>query len=246
MDVKPKPDGKMSHLVIERLADLADGEPTANEREHLAECVMCSTELEAYQRVLGLAADERRRIAPPLTDWGTLGARARAEGLVTAPIQAMPRQGSRIIGMMSRIAAAAVLVLGGTVVGRLSAGLPAAEALAVTGFRPASTDSVPSAGDEFASPSAALTALESAQHAYERAALYLASHDTSTFEGSPDVYRSQLAALDVMAEASLQALQEAPADPVMNLAYRSALGWRERTLSKLGTALPVGTRLTRF
>ena len=52
---------KMPHLLIERLAELADSEPTAAEEEHLAECAMCAAERVAYYRVVSMAADERRR-----------------------------------------------------------------------------------------------------------------------------------------------------------------------------------------
>ncbi|NUQ13433.1 MAG: hypothetical protein HUU26_14065, partial [Gemmatimonadaceae bacterium] len=57
----------MQHLPIERLAELADGDPTTAERDHLAGCAMCAAERSAYQRVVAMAADERRRIAPPIT-----------------------------------------------------------------------------------------------------------------------------------------------------------------------------------
>ena len=35
-------DRNMQHLAIERLAELADGEPTTAELNHLADCAMCS------------------------------------------------------------------------------------------------------------------------------------------------------------------------------------------------------------
>src|SRR3970282_2345694 len=65
-------DRKMQHLPIERLAELADGEPTAAELDHLAECAMCSAEGIAYHRVVAMAADEPRRLAPPISTWGSL------------------------------------------------------------------------------------------------------------------------------------------------------------------------------
>ena len=66
---------------------------------------------------------------------------------------------------------------------------------------------------------------------------------------SPDadrVYRTRLAALDEMAEASLQALAAAPADPVINQYYLSTLGAREVTLRQLGSVLTPRKRLSRF
>jgi hypothetical protein len=70
----------MQHLPIERLAELADSEPTAAEHDHFAECAMCSAERIAYHRVVAMAADERRRIAPPVTSWGSLSAELRDQG----------------------------------------------------------------------------------------------------------------------------------------------------------------------
>src|SRR3990172_6253346 len=85
-------DRNMQHLAIERLAELADGEPTAPERDHLADCAMCATELVAYQRVVAMAADERRRIAPPLTDWGSLRGTLHRQGIIATPIEARDRR----------------------------------------------------------------------------------------------------------------------------------------------------------
>jgi hypothetical protein len=49
-----------------------------------------------------------------------------------------------------------------------------------------------------------------------------------------------------MAETSLRALSEAPADPIINQVYFTTLGARNLTLGKLATALPSGSRLSRF
>jgi hypothetical protein len=144
------------------------------------------------------------------------------------------------------------LLAGGTVLGRLSTGLALADAVTLTdvNFSLAGSNEAGSGDvvdrEEFASTTAALAVLQRAQQDYERAALFLATHDTSTSEGASELYRQRLAALDAMAEASLSVLERSPADPVMNQMYLSTLGAREATLTKLGTALPVGARLTRF
>jgi len=52
------------------------------EAAHLAACPECCRERSAHQRLIALAAEERTRIAPPLTSWEALGpalARMRAE-----------------------------------------------------------------------------------------------------------------------------------------------------------------------
>jgi len=237
----------MSHLPIERLAELADGEPDATERAHLAECVMCSTELAAYQRLVSAASDERRRIAPPLTNWRALRVPLREEGLIiTQEHQIAQHRRAVVRGWMWRAAAAVVLVAGGVVLGRSSTGLPLPQALAL---QPVAADPLAEGimpAGAFASAASALETLRRAQREYEQAALYLATHDTISTEAAPDLYRTRLAALDEMAEASLRALELAPADPIMNQVYLTTLGAREMTLSRLGTTLPTGARLHRF
>jgi hypothetical protein len=239
---------KMQHLAIERLAELAEGEPTADEREHLAECAMCSAERVAYQRVVAMASDERRRIAPPITTWSMLSEELREQGLITTREQATARtlfiERVRSIGLRS--AAGIAILAAGLVGGRLSAGMPLRTALALGEGDPAAAGQVAVNAEEFASSAAAMQTLQRAQQDYERAALYLAVHDTSTSEGATEAYRTTLAALDEMAETSLRALSEAPADPIINQVYFTTLGARNMTLGKLATALPTGSRLSRF
>ncbi|HEX6313849.1 MAG TPA: hypothetical protein VFZ73_03285 [Gemmatimonadaceae bacterium] len=241
------PDETMQHLPIERLAELADGEPTADERDHLAECAMCSAERIAYHRVVAMAADERRRIAPPISTWGMLSEELREQGLITTREQATARTLfiARVRTVAIRAAAGFAILVTGLVGGRLTAGLPLRSALALGGGDvPVSTLAVNA--EEFASTAAAMQVLQRAQQEYERAAMYLASHDTSTTEASTEAYRTTLAALDEMAETSLRALSEAPADPIINQVYFTTLGARNMTLGKLATALPTGSRLSRF
>ena len=76
----------MLHLSSERLAELADGEPTIAEAEHLAACAICATERSAHQRLLSLASDERDRVAPPLTNWASLSARLREEHIIASDL----------------------------------------------------------------------------------------------------------------------------------------------------------------
>lgn len=237
----------MSHLPIERLAELADGEPDATERAHLAECVMCSTELAAYERLVAAASDERRRIAPPLTNWRSLRVPLREEGLIITQEHQIAEYRRSVVRGWARRAAVAVLMVGsGLVLGRFSAGLTLPQALAM---QPIAADSLAEgmvSVQEFASTAAAMETLRRAQREYEQAALYLATHDTTSVEGASDIYRTRLAALDQMTEASLRALEQAPADPIMNQVYLTTLGAREMTLSRLATTLPTGARLHRF
>src|SRR5215831_16643658 len=140
---------RMSHLSSERLAELADGEPTVAEAEHLAECANCAAERSAHQRLLSMAVDERDRIAPPLTQWSTLSAKLREQGIIAddytapttvettvAPIaRPRPHQRAWLVGL--RVAAGLIFAVGFGALGRMSAGASAApsskEMTALTG-----------------------------------------------------------------------------------------------------------------
>ena len=238
----------MQHLAIERLAELADSEPTAEELEHLAECAMCSAERVAYRRVVAMAADERRHIAPPVSNWGSLSTALRQEGIITSRAEASARKQflARVTQVAWQAAAGVAILVTGLVTGRMTAGMPLRTALALDNGDATLASQVAMSPDDFSSTANALQVLQRAQQDYERAALYLANHDTSTSEGASEVYRTTLAALDEMAETSLRALSEAPADPIINQVYFTTLGARNMTLGKLATALPTGSRLSRF
>ena len=259
----------MSHLSSERLAELADGEPTVAEAEHLAACANCAAERSAHRRLLSMALDERDRIASPLTQWSTLATKLREHGIIAddyaaptavetsvVPI-ARPRAHRRAWLVGLRVAAGLVFAAGFGALGRMSAGASAAPStkevatLANRVFRGSTQQLMPSVfGDQrspFNSVEEALATLETSQRNYDRAVAFIAVHDSTV--QSPDageVFRTRLAALDEMAETSRQALSMAPADPVLNQYYLSTLGAREVTLRQLGSVLPPGTRLTRF
>jgi len=260
----------MLHLSSERLAELADGEPTIAEAEHLAACAICATERSAHQRLLTLAGDERDRIAPPLTNWASLSARLRELEIIVTPsdatvdapmnvvplVKPRPRRRALLAGL--RVAAGIVFALGFGALGRMSANAPAtpstgemrafAERLAGTGA--AVLPTIPGLNDDsspFGTVEDALASLEDAQRQYDRAVAFIAAHDST--QHSPEageVFRARLAALDEMAETSRQALSVAPADPVLNQYYMSTLGAREVTLRQLGSVLTPGKRITRF
>jgi hypothetical protein len=199
----------MLHLSSERLAELADGEPTVAEAEHLSACAVCAIERSAHQRLLSLAGDERARIAPPLTDWTTLSARLRAEGIITAanesttPSAAVataipivsPRRHKRAWLAGLRVAAGIVLALGFGALGRISAGASVApsghelvstfrrvaggEAGVAEGVIPSIEQQVADVGAPFGSVDEALLTLTSAQREYDRAVSFIAAHDST-------------------------------------------------------------------
>jgi hypothetical protein len=133
------------HLTPDRLAALVDDEPTVAESAHLAGCAACARERGAYDALLALAGADASRITAPLTSWETLAPALRDAGLIRpAPADGVPAAtGDRrpirssavthdrsaaagapraVWPRLQRIAAVLLLVGGGAVVGRYSAG----------------------------------------------------------------------------------------------------------------------------
>ena len=229
----------MLHLPTERLAALADGEPTALEAEHLASCEACTRERAAHAVVIQMAAGEHARLAPPLTQWNGIAARLRAEKLVKVPQHARAPLATRA---WMRAAAAVVLVAGGIAIGRVSAGVPA---LPWGGSTVAGGEAVDTPV-QFASRDEAVQVLMHAEASYQQALQYIAELDASQMPQRDDAYRGRLAALEEIASTTVRALNVAPYDPVLNSYYLSTLGAREATLRQLDAALPEGARLTSF
>lgn len=107
----------MSHLSIDRLAALADEQPTADEQRHLTSCAECARELDAHRSLLAMAGSERDSIGLPLTRWDALSDRLHREGLI---VDRQPRRRSWAL----QIAAALLLVAGGVALGRKTANAP--------------------------------------------------------------------------------------------------------------------------
>ncbi len=235
------------HLPIERIAELVEGGPAPFEREHLTACVPCTSELAAYRRLVAMAHDERRRIAPPSTSWESLRGELVAEGLLTTPA-ARSRAATRRLWLQR--AAGFALILGtGTVAGRLSAGMSVSQAVAFSA--PVASESaqvVPASNTstQFASAEEAMTQLQAAQRAYDEAAAWLSARDTMNSDGSSGQYRTRLAALDMASETFERALTDSPEDPILNQYFMATMNAREVAIRRLGTTLPVGVRVGRF
>ena len=240
----------MSHLHPERLAALADGEPTAAEAAHLSSCSSCAHEIAAHRRLLMLAWQEREVLSAPLASWESLAESLRGEGLLRDPAST-GGGGARGGGLRSpwwvQAAAAVVILAGGMHIGRMTmatSGDTATSGQASTNARLASnTDSVVA----FASAAEAISVLQRAERDYRLAMMYLAGQDTVTRTADdPDVYRARLAALDEMAGVALNAVQQSPQDPLMNRYYLTTLGARDATLRQLGEKLPENVQLQGF
>lgn len=248
----------MSHLTPERFAELADEQPTAAEAAHLASCAHCAHERAAHAALVVLAADERERPITPLSEWDSIADRLRANDLIAGA----PRR-SRWAGRQWLEAAAAVLLIGGgAILGRYSAGTqvlsssndvaqPTQGSVSQTAATPP-TLGIPPEGvaagvTRFGSTVEAATVLARAAQEYQAALAYLAQRDTlSHSSDSTQVYRTRLAALDAVANSTKQAMEAAPYDPVINQYYLTTMGAREATLRQLGRTLPADVSLTRY
>jgi hypothetical protein len=150
----------MLHLDPERLAALADEFPTAEEGAHLAHCLACRRERDAYVALLALAQREGHADDAPLTSWASLSTALHDEGLLAPAAIAVARAADaqvRVIPLptaatraargarfgrifdaasLRRVAAAALFVAGGMAAGRASVGAPA---LPITDAPPVAT-----------------------------------------------------------------------------------------------------------
>jgi hypothetical protein len=205
-----------------------------------------------------LVARERERGAPPLTNWDSIAAQLRAEGLIRE------NRFSGFSGLGSRgwfqAAAAGLLIASGVAIGRYTATASAAPSATIqsasspnaTGqtaiaAQNVSTTNASATIPEFKSPEEAWATLNRAGEEYQRASAYLSASNTDVpMPANPDTYRTRLAALDNVMTEMRSALHEAPHDPVINQYYLATVGAREATLRQLGTTLPAGARLNRF
>jgi hypothetical protein len=150
-------------------------------------------------------------------------------------------------------AAGLLLLAGGAMLGRASAGasfLPASGS-STTGASSTTattaTDVQPASDSIFTSVADARAAQQRYELLYQQAAAFLAQHDSSALgQGNPVAYRSRLAALDRVISTTRDAMRDAPHDPVINGYYLTTLGQREATLRQLNTALPVSLRLDSY
>lgn len=227
----------MSHLLIERLAALADEQPTADEQAHLARCAECTRELDAIRSLVSMAGAEREPMGVPLTRWETLAKRLRSEGLIARPAGRFQFSSRAVL----QIAAALLLVAGGIGVGRLSTGEPVIPGGISGSEMAAGPDSI---RETFTSAEDAADWQAKYYQGYQNAMAYLASNNPTS--DSPASLRRRLSALDRMSTTMRQAIQEAPADPVINDFYLNSFGQREATLRQLTASLPAGARLNSY
>lgn len=237
----------MLHLPTERLAALGDDVPTLDEAAHLGTCTLCAHERAAYQSLIAMARAEREPFGLPLTRWDAIAVELSNGAKSVAA--AVPD--SRLTRRMLQIAAALLLVAGGAMGGRVTAGarpLPDAPgSVAAAGGAVQPVAHIDADSTFFASVDEARAAQQRSELLYQAAASFLARYDTTgAGDGSPVAYRSRLAALDRVISTTREAMRQAPHDPVINGYYLTTLGQREATLRQLNTALPAALRVNSF
>ncbi len=240
----------MLHIPVERLAALGDEQPTPHEAVHLASCGECTVERDAYVSLVGLAQAEAGARALPLSRFDSIFAeleldRPAADQPFVASVAGHAR---RTPQRMLRIAAGFLLVAGGAIAGRVSAGaraLPDYGSSTVTALSPAEFPLDTAA--HFASADDARAAQQRSELLYQQAAAFLARTDSpGSLASSPTAVRSRLAALDQVITTTREAMSQAPHDPVINGYYLTTLGQREATIQQLNNALPSTMQMNSF
>lgn len=203
----------MQHLNGEDLARLVDEPAAAGEAAHLASCAECSAELDALrEQVLTLAALEE--LEPPRRLEQAVQAALEGEGLRLARTDRCRRA--------VRVAASVALFAAGGLAGFLGRGVAPAPAPAPAAMAPPPAD-----------VAEAVTRLQTAEAAYATA-LGDYARLTGGLPSSDPVNR--LAALEGIVLTTRAALNDAPADPVINGYHLTALEQRDAILRQIGWA----------
>ncbi|MBA3671973.1 MAG: hypothetical protein H0W68_08115 [Gemmatimonadaceae bacterium] len=237
----------MPHLHTDRLAALGDERPTDDEVAHLAGCDDCARERDAYVALGTMAAAERDALGLPLTRWDAIAeALHRTDAIADIPSGRVPRLRARRWTL--QVAAGLLLVAGGMMAGRVSAGagpLPRERGATVATAASALPTTRLAADTAFVSVEDARQAQQHSELLYQQATSWIAQHDNAS-DDTPVAYRSRLAALDRVISTTREAMRQAPHDPVINGYYLTTLGQREATLRQLNTALPATLRVNSF
>lgn len=220
----------MSHLTLEALARLVDEAPDPTEATHLARCAACQEELAAL-RDQTMALGSLPRMVPPPDAWPALRERLREEGLVQG--RRGWNRGWRPSPAVTRAAAAVALFLGGGAAG-WAARAPAIDPAPAAAAAPAGRDAV--LASDTRSPGASETQAAGPGGGVDGAEeQFLAALDrfmvtTGTEATDP---AARLAALDNIVLTTAEALNEAPADPVINSYFLMAQAQRRAVLRQI-------------
>lgn len=223
----------MRHLRLEALARLVDEAPDAHEEAHLAACGACREELEAL-RGQTEALGTLPKIMPPPDSWPDLHSRLRAEGLI--------RRGGRRVpgpGMVRAAAAIALFLAGGAagfiVRGPLEGSAQRSVAGAVEVDAAAGRAGSPASATESRPGESAVALSQEVERTEEMFASALDRFMRASGTEAPDP-AARLAALDNIVLTTAEALNESPADPVINSYHLTAVAQRKELIRQLSAS----------
>lgn len=211
----------MEHLTAEALARLVDEAPDSRERRHLAECSVCTDELQAL-------TDQTRALAslpeirPPRGDWSVLEDRLRSEGLLRDQ-GLFARMGLARTPAWMQMAASFMLFAAGAAAGAGWVG---------HNSNGGESDAVAVAADV----EGAAAAVEAAEREYVQAMSHyreLVARDGGDLESTDPI--SRYAALEHLVLVSQAAVRQAPGDPFLNGFLASALAERDAAARLVST-----------
>lgn len=217
----------MPHLTLETLARLVDEAPGPDEKAHLEACADCREELEALREQTE-ALGAMPKMTPPPDLWPELRSRLREEGLVAG------RSAPRRSPTLTRIAAGMALFLAGGAAGFVARGPAPAQPAPVAATAP-SQEEPEAAGGTAALDAAPGDVTADVERAQERFAAALDRYMMANSTAAPDP-AARLAALDNIVLTTAEALNESPADPVINSYHLTAVAQRNELLRQIAAS----------
>ncbi|HUF68596.1 MAG TPA: hypothetical protein VMM79_08045 [Longimicrobiales bacterium] len=218
----------MQHLMIETIARLIDEAPTADQATHLEQCDECRTSLEAMRADLA-ALRNLPMIEPPPTEWDQIESRLLEEGLIRR------RSGQPIWRSTAlRVAATIAVFVFGASAGVAWTGGRTVEAASGSPMAVAGSPSLIMA-TEPGTPEETLQLYRQAEALYLEVLTRVAALEEEDGGGDPV---ARLAALEGIANITRSALDQAPADPVLNGYHLTALAQREATIRQIAASKP--------
>lgn len=211
----------MEHLNLESLARLIDERPNPQEREHLASCPECASELRALT-VQTEALSDLPVMRPPRGDWQTLEAKLLAESLIHTSSQTRLPFMQRM-PVWAQVAAAVVIFLSGTGVGA-SFTDPLGPELG--------SGTVPQA---VATVDDALQLVDATERDYMAALVRYNQLSRTDVQMTEREMYQRLAAYEGLLTASQQAVRMAPADPMFNGFLANVVAERQSALRMVST-----------
>ena len=203
----------MPHLTLEALARLVDEAPENHEEAHLAACGECRAELDALREqteALGMLP----KLLPPPDSWPELRRQMVKDGIIRNGRRWRPGP------TLTRVAAALLLFVGGGAAGYLARGPVVAPVERVA---------------EAPAPESAASAADLTQEVERTEEMFAAALDRfmrASGTEAPDP-AARLAALDNIVLTTAEALNESPADPVINSYHLTAVAQRKQLIRQL-------------